>query len=286
VILFETLLVAIAVMPGPAAPAADTLLDLRRGDRIVIESLDGEVSIVAWNRDQLEVRGEASDQEVLVRRVGSRVAVMHDDQKGRRRHVEITLRVPSWVDVEVDGRSLDVRIDGVGGRIEVGNVRGDVWVQNAAGAVAVRTMSGTIDVVGATGGVSASSQSGDVTLRNVSGPLSVESGSGDIGIVNARSESVRVETLNGDIEFSGPIGTGDYGFFVHDGDAMIAIPADTNARISVSTFDGEFHSDFPVLIERFRGGREFGFTVGTGGARVQIQVFDGEIRLLRRREGG
>jgi hypothetical protein len=52
----------------------------------------------------------------------------------------------------------------------------------------------------------------------------------------------------------------------------------------VSTFDGDFESEFPVLIERFTGGREFDFTLGDASARIEIQVFDGEIRLLERRE--
>jgi hypothetical protein len=51
----------------------------------------------------------------------------------------------------------------------------------------------------------------------------------------------------------------------------------------VSTFDGDFESEFPVLIERFTGGREFDFTIGEPLARIEIQVFDGEIRLIRGR---
>ena len=56
-----------------------------------------------------------------------------------------------------------------------------------------------------------------------------------------------------------------------------------SARVAVSTFDGEFESEFPVIIERFTGGREFDFVLGDGRARIEIQVFDGEINLLRRR---
>ena len=98
------------------------------------------------------------------------------------------------------------------------------------------------------------------------------------------AHSVRAETQDGNILFSGTIAdTGDYGFFVHDGDATIAIPSSSSAQVSVSTFDGEFESEFPVVIERFTGGREFDFQVGTGAARIQIQVFDGEIRLVQRR---
>ena len=69
------------------------------------------------------------------------------------------------------------------------------------------------------------------------------SGSGDIDLIDVESSSVRAETQDGDILFSGTIAdTGDYGFFVHDGDATIAIPSSSRAQVSVSTFDGEFES--------------------------------------------
>ncbi len=36
-----------------------------------------------------------------------------------------------------------------------------------------------------------------------------------------------------------------------------------------------------VLVERFRGGREFEFALGEGGALLEISVFDGDIQLRR-----
>jgi DUF4097 and DUF4098 domain-containing protein YvlB len=132
--------------------------------------------------------------------------------------------------------------------------------------------------------VNASSQSDEVRLRDVEGDVDVHSGSGDLTLVDIRSRRLRAETQDGDITFSGSIVEGgSYGFFVHDGDATIAIPSETSARVAVSTFDGDFESEFPVRIERFTGGREFDFTLGDGSARIEIQVFDGEIRLLERR---
>ncbi len=268
---------------GASAPT-DTLVDLRAGDRIVLENLSGEISITTWNRDQVEVRGRDNDLPILVQRSGSTVTISRDARKGRRRSIEGSIRLPAWVDLQAGGRSLDLWIDGVDGRIDVSNVSGDVWIENAGGAVSVRTVEGEISVRGARAGVTASSQSDDVTLRDIVGPVTVHSGSGDIELMNIRASSVRAETQDGDIDFSGTIDEGgDYAFFVHDGDATIAIPSTTSARVAVSTFDGEFESEFPVRIERFTGGREFDFTIGEGAARIQIQVFDGEIRLLQRR---
>ncbi len=289
VLLVTTLLGAspesLPAMPGQAdAAAVDTILALRPGDRVVLENLTGEISVRGWDRDELELRGEDEDVPLIVSRRGSIVRVARDDRKGRRRGVEAAIRLPRWVDVDVSGRSLDIWIDGIDGTVEISGVSGDVWVENAGGPVRVRTIEGEIDVSGARAGVNASSQSDEVRLRDVEGPVDAHSGSGDLTLVDIRSASVRAETQDGDVTFSGTVANdGRYGFFVHDGDAYIAIPATSSARVSVSTFDGDFESEFPVRIERYTGGREFDFTIGDGRASIEIQVFDGEIRLLERR---
>ena len=144
-------------------------------------------------------------------------------------------------------------------------------------------MRGAIVVVDARGPLRVSSQSDDVTLSRVSGPVEAHSGDGDVVLDDVRATTVRVEAQDGDVHFSGTIVPGgDYGFFVHDGDATIAVPASTSALVSVSTFDGEFESDFTVRVDRFTSGRGFEFALGGGEARIQIEVFDGEIRLLQR----
>lgn len=276
--------VALEVGLAPAVPVADTTVQLRAGDRVVLENLSGDVSVGTWTRQELEVRTDDDDAGITVRRSGSTVRVSTDDRKRRSRSVDASIRIPASVDLQVSGRSLDVVVEGVDGRIEVNNISGSVWIEDAGGPVSVRTIQGEIHVIGARGGVTASSQSDDVTLRDVRGPVDVHSGDGDVVLSDIVSNSVRAETQDGDIDFTGSIADGgEYGFFVHDGDATIGLPAGVNARVEVSTFDGEFESDFPVRLQRFTGGREFDFTVGEPRARIEIKVFDGEIRLLQRR---
>ncbi len=263
--------------------AADTVVDLSRGDRVVLENIVGEVRVVTWDRDELQVRTTDDSRAALaVRRSGSRLELRPDDSKGRRRGVEVEIRIPSWAGLRISGRSLDVRVSGVGGALVITTVRGDVRVENTTGSVTVTSVQGEIDIVDASGVISASSQGDDVRLRRVSGAVQVHSGSGDLTLTDMEAHSVRAETQDGDIIFRGSLMSGgEYGFFVHDGDAMIAIPEGTGARVKASVFDGEFVSDFPVLVERFRGGREFEFALGDGGARLEIAVFDGDIQLRR-----
>jgi hypothetical protein len=272
------LLLALAAAPQ----AADTVVGLNRGDRLVLEGLSGTLTISAWDRDALEVRSQTGSAPVEVRRTGATVQVDAEGPR-RRRSLEADLRVPPWIDLEVRGALLDLSVMGVDGSIRVTSVGGDVTLQDVGGAVDVRSMRGEIVVVSARGGVRASSQADDVTLRDVEGPVEAHSGDGDIVLEGIESMSVRAETQDGDVTFSGTIERGgQYGFYLHDGDASIEVPRTVGARVSVSTFDGEFVSDFPVRVERFSAGREFDFVLGDGGAFLEIEVFDGEIRLLQR----
>lgn len=261
----------------------DTIFDVRDGDRLVFEGVSGELSIVGWDRDQIEIEGDDDEAGVSVRRRGSTLQIEPADRKGRRRGIEAVVRVPVWMDVEIRGHALELWLEELDGDVEVRNISGDINVDGVRGSVEVRTVEGEIEISEAVGGVVASSQSDDVWLRNVRGRIEAHSGSGDLSLLDVTSTFVQAETQAGDIDFSGAIDDeGSYRFFVHAGDADVSIPADSNARFSVSTFDGDFHSDFPVRLERFTGGRAFDFTLGSGGARVEIQVFAGEIRLLDR----
>ena len=56
-----------------------------------------------------------------------------------------------------------------------------------------------------------------------------------------------------------------------------------SATVSVSTFSGEFESDFPVQLTGTKK-RRFTFTLGGGSARVDLESFDGTTAL--RRAGG
>jgi len=261
---------------------ADTTLAVNRGDRVVLEGISGVIAITAWDRDELEVRSTTGNTPLAVRRTGATLQVEPDGAR-RRRSLDAVIRVPPWMDVEVGGSALDLNVTGIDGALRVANVSGDVQIRDAGGAVDVRSIRGEVVVVDARGAVRASSQADDVTLRRVVGSVEAHSGDGDIILDQIESMSVRAEAQDGDIVFSGAIGNGgEYRFYLHDGDVLLEVPADVSARVHVSTFDGEFTSDFPVRVETFSAGRQFDFVLGQGSALIEIEVFDGEIRLARR----
>jgi DUF4097 and DUF4098 domain-containing protein YvlB len=241
--------------------------------------------VEVWDRPELSLSGEAGEaRDVIVQRSGSRVTVEPAGRKGRSGEVEIRVRVPAWAALDIRGRRVDVTVRGTTAGVRVRNLSGDIRALDTAGQLDLSSVDGEILVRDARGNVTAGSRGDDVSVTGARGTVDVRTGSGDLTLDDVESSSVRAETLDGDLSFSGSlVPDGTYAFSVHNGDARIAIPESPGARVRVATFDGEFTSDFPVTLQGYSGGGQFEFTVGQGAARMEIEVFDGEIRLARRR---
>ena len=88
--------------------------------------------------------------------------------------------------------------------------------------------------------------------------------------------------MNGDVGYDGPIRNGGrYTLSSHNGDVTLAMPESSSATVSVSTFNGEFESEFPVTLREARKGKRFSFTIGGGSAQVSLESFQGTVQLVR-----
>src|ERR1051325_10969246 len=74
---------------------------------------------------------------------------------------------------------------------------------------------------------------------------------------------------------------GRYRFSTHDGDLRVSIPEKSSVSVSVSTFDGDFSACFPVQLVGPKTKHRFTLTIGSGSARLELESFNGDIRLCR-----
>lgn len=279
--------VGIPTLAGPPARAvADTTLPVRRGDVLVVENFSGKVDVRgSGTADRVELRARSGKGgDAGLERRGDRVVVVSRGRHAGERELDAVLLVPEWMEVRVQGRDLDVEIRDTGGPVDVRNVDGDIRLERTRGRVRASTVEGSVVAVGARGDLVLRSQGDDVRVEDaVTTSVDAESGDGDVRLVNVDAERVRAETLDGDVRLDVMIRPGGrYAVSVHDGDAEVRIPRNAGVRMRVATFDGEFVSDFPVVVERFESGRGFAFTLGDGGAEMDVRVFDGEIRIGER----
>lgn len=269
-----------------AAQSADTVVSAGAGDRVAVRNHAGSITVRTWDRDAVQVRVDgrrAGDLEI--RRDGStlRVRLPHPSHgHGSDDDADLLLRVPAAVDLELFGPDADIEVEGSRGDVRAETVEGTLRLEGGSGRVSLHTTEGDVEVRGARGSVEAHSVDGHIRMEDISGAIVVEAIDGDIRLLRIDSDDVRVSTVDGDIFFDGRIHeSGRYRLTTHDGDVSVRVPEATDATVTVSTFDGDFIPDFPVEWRGTREGRRMEFTLGDGGARIELESFDGEIRLLR-----
>jgi hypothetical protein len=127
-----------------------------------------------------------------------------------------------------------------------------------------------------------SSVNDGVRLLRVVGDVQAEAVNGDIQLLSLTSNRVDATTVNGAVLYDGKLyDGGNYRFSTHSGDIAVALAEGANATVSVSTYDGEFDSPFPIRLGRSEKGKRFSFSLGTGKALVDLESFQGAIQLFR-----
>ena len=158
-------------------------------------------------------KNEKALEKVQLRaeRSGSQVRVVVDIPSGwgQGGALDLEVRVPAGLAVEVDDGSGEIQIDAVAslelkdgsGEIDVTGVKGDVSIHDGSGEIAlvdvggdvrVHDGSGEIEIQDAKGSVVVEDGSGSIEIENVTGDVTIESdGSGEI-VVRGAGRDVRV----------------------------------------------------------------------------------------------
>ena len=184
--------------------------------------------------------------------------------------------------LELHSGSGDVPAHARARRVSLETVQGDITLHGGGGLVTVHSVSGDVHVSGVRGQLEAHSTNGAVEAEDVTGSVNAETVNGDVTLRDIRSDDVSATTVNGDIEYRGTIrDAGQYRLSNHNGDVTVAVPQGANATVTVSTFNGDFDSDFPITLAGGRQGKRFTFTIGTGSAMLDLESFQGSIKLER-----
>lgn len=273
------LLLAVLVLVAPLQ-GSDTTVQVRAGSRLQLSSFEGDVSVQTWNRSAVRVEADHDDE--------TRVEV---DQSGRTVNVrarsrygppEVTWRltVPADMALDLSNHSGAVTVAGVRGEVSVSTMEGDISVQGGEGFVSLQSVDGRIDLANAGGRITLSTVDGDIAVRGARGSIKGNTVDGEIRLEAIEAGDVDLSSVDGNISFEGTIQrAGRYRISSHDGDVHVVVPV-IDADVSVSTFSGDFESDFPVVLSGTQGSR-LSFTLGKGGARLELESFGGTISLRK-----
>jgi DUF4097 and DUF4098 domain-containing protein YvlB len=279
--------VLLALVAGSLALAAaqqvDTTVSVARGQRLDVNAYGGQVTVRAWNRNAVRVEATTSSRDqVEVSSSATTVSVRTQGRHGPPSDIELRISAPSWIGLRLSGVNTSMKVEGVRAPISAETVEGEVDVDGGEGLVSLRSVQGAVRLRGAKGRISVNSVNEDVEVAGSTGEVVAATVNGEITLQIADAASVDASTINGDIAYSGPIRNGGrYALSTHNGDITLTVAQGTNASVAVSTFSGEFESEFPVPLSGTRKGKGFNFTLGSGSAQVTLESFQGTIELVR-----
>ncbi len=282
----------------PANQLMDTTIAVRRGIRLDVQTREGAIQVTTWNRDEVRISVAANGGSFSVESSRSVVRVRpqrgswrrSSAGRGRDRYewdddddeeVGFDIRVPVYMAVTLHTIDAAISVRGTQADVVAETTEGDVRVTGGAGRISIATVEGLVDVVGARGRVEVAAGDGDIRIRDVVGEIDVETIDGDITITEADSRGVEANTVDGDIIYRGSIlNGGRYNLSTHDGDITLSVQSNVSADVTVANFNGGFETNFPVVLRESQRKR-LRFTLGSGGAQVRLEAFDGDVFLRR-----
>lgn len=266
-----------------AATHTDTTVAVKPGTRLELSNFGGTIAVTTWTKNSVRVQAEHSSRvEIELQSSGPTLGIEAVHWRGIPTSVDYRLTVPKWMALELSGVSTDVSVEDSEGEVKIESVQGEVSVRGGTGLVTASSVEGEVHVVGARGRIEGSSVNGSVHVERSSGPLAASTVNGEIILDAIDSDDVEASTINGRVVYDGALKDGgSYRLTTHGGDVVVTVPERTSATVSVETFSGEFSSEFPIQLNETRKGKRFSFTLGNGDARIELESFQGTIRLRR-----
>jgi DUF4097 and DUF4098 domain-containing protein YvlB len=247
--------------------------------RIEIQNRTGSVTVMGWEQNEVAL----SDDQGLEMEGTDRWIKITAKHRRHDEDSDVTIRVPAGAQIEVHGHSSDVKVSGVRGSVTVGVVSGNITVTGPTQAADLTTVSGDVHLDAPSKKTHTESVSGDVTVRGVQGDLRASTVNGELDVQGKAFGEVHLETVSGDLKFLGDLSPqGKASAETVSGDIELAFPPAIDADFEASSFSGEIKNGFGSAVRgpsRFQSGKKVSFTVGKGGAQVQVKTMSGSIEI-------
>jgi hypothetical protein len=214
----------------------------------VTKRFDGSEADRKWWMEHLEVnfRNESSRVSVEVKYPERNCMFCWPDHDYTAA-VELEIRVPRQINVDLESYKPDIRVSAIQGDIRVKSYKSPIAIDSTTGSIRIDTYKEWVKLR-------------DVTLR---GPLEVKSYKADTEIsARALGQSVSLENYKGTIVLQAP----------HDAGLDVDYEGGRHAS---------FHSDFSLNAQAGRIDHAVHATVNNGGTRLRLRSEKGSVSLVK-----
>jgi hypothetical protein len=269
----------------------DSTFAFGRNGWVDVAITSGTIHVTGWTRPEARVIARAEDGIIETDFNNTRIAVnarpVRRSNNNRRTEITVEIMIPVGTRVLATSSGGDIRIRGTQAEVQAQSAGGDIEVVDAVDRINVQTVGGDLRLERARGATTVGTAGGDMEVYDVVGPLTVRSVSADVVLRSIETSELRIQTTSGDVTYEGSIDPkGTYEINAHSGDVHFMIPTGTGASLSLQTYNGDIDSVFPMTLmpgsnlRRTRGQR-MEFDIGSGGARIRIETFSGDITIGR-----
>ncbi|HEX9605950.1 MAG TPA: hypothetical protein VF962_01855 [Gemmatimonadaceae bacterium] len=279
--------IAFASSPVIAQKKVERRIPLGMEGALRIINMVGSVVVHGWNKDTVMVRGTlgAGDNFYMGGGyTGAKMfveAVNDRDPKPARLEVWVPARVRLWVKTA----TANIDVSGVDGGLDLYVVSGTIDVTGNPHELNAEAIDGDIHITGSPPWVRAKSATGTIVFQGASSDAAFSTVSGAVKVDGGVFERTKIETVTGNISFSGLLDrSGSFDFDTHSGIVDLAIPAKMGASFSVVTIAGSITNNVSKnspMPGRFGRGAELTMDASGGGAKVSVRTFKGPVILRR-----
>lgn len=270
----------------PAAPTA----------HVDISNIKGEVTITAWDRNEVHVGGQLGNGAEPLAIEGSdnnlSIKVQAQGQNGwlnwggdkAMSSTTLDVNVPRGASLKVSVVSAPLSVDGIdGGDIEVNSVSGRVRINAQTPTLSVVSVSGNVAFSGKAKQAKLQTVSGDILAPSLGNKVDLQTVSGHIQAAGGPWEQLNLSTVSGDVQLSGALAAGgNISIDSMSGDLQLQFPASLSSSVHASTFSGDLRSDFGTPKQPEHGpGSTLDTVSGSGDGKISIETFSGDLRIRK-----
>jgi DUF4097 and DUF4098 domain-containing protein YvlB len=261
----------------------DTTIAVTQGTRLNVENQGGDISVKAWDRNQVRVQASHSRRtRIDIQLVGAVLTLEAEADRGPANMVDYEITVPAWMALNLEGMYATVTVKGSRGTIAVETLDGDITVDGGAESVKLASVQGRIVLTNARGRIELNTVSEGIEASGLAGDVLAETVSGDIVIARSDARSVEMQTVSGELIYDGKIiDGGHYSLLTHSGNIAVSVAEGTNAAIATAVGSGDVRATFPLPQSERPSRRRQTFRLGSGSATVELETFSGSISLMR-----
>jgi hypothetical protein len=248
---------------------------LDANSRFSIKSVNGSISIEAWDQPQAQIRliksgGSPRDRQAAKAAYTMDGGILSIIEGETRRGVELRY------EIKLPRNLKGVRIEGTNSRVSLFGMNGSVSVETTNGEIKVSDTKGDLD---------ASSTNGIINISEAVGRINVETTNGRIELLAIRG-AASVTTTNGDarVVFDKVSGDEPLRFETTRGDITLEFNEMFDADLDAETERGDIEVDenFQIAVQNNRDQQRAVGRIGKGGRELLIRTTSGDIRILGR----